>query len=90
MEQYTQILNYASAVCAFFAAVFWFWSAIARAKPTEPESDESGFFPASITVNNGDLAKTLKKQSMLSGIAALFAGLSAILQAVGISIRSFW
>ena len=57
---------------AFVAAVFWFWSAIVRI-PNLLETRLEG--PGSIT-------EIMKKQSRLSAIAAVFAGLSVIAAAV--------
>lgn len=76
-----EFFNYGSVITAFMAAFFWFLSAFVKGASKE-EPDESGMIPASITVNGGDLSETLRKQSKNSAIAAVFAGLAAIFQAL--------
>ena len=60
------------AVLAFVAAGFWFWSAVVRI-PNLLETPLEG---------PGSLTEIMKEQSRLSAIAAVFAGLSAIVAAV--------
>jgi hypothetical protein len=74
-----ELLNYSAVVSAFMAALFWFLSAFVKGKSSE-ERDETGMLQARITINGGDLSETLKKQSKFSAIAAVFAGISALLQ----------
>ena len=60
------------ALLAFVAAGFWFWSAVITI-PDLLNTPMSG---------RGSITDIMKKQSRLSAIAAVFAGLSAIAAAV--------
>lgn len=80
-----EVLNYGAATTAFIAAFFWFLSAFVKGVSKE-KPDESGFISASIIVNGGDLSKTMRKQSKYSAVAAVFAGLAAVLQAMAMLV----
>lgn len=77
----SKTLNLASIFFAFLAAVFWFISAYAYVT-VKDEPDESGWVSATISSDGKDLIKSLKRQSFWSAIAAVCAGLAAILQLV--------
>jgi hypothetical protein len=70
------ILTWGSIVSAVLAAVFWFWSATIRL-PKEITSGYGGVGGSAQT-----LGDKLRLQSRLSAVAASFAGLSALLQAI--------
>ena len=77
-----EILNYSSVITALLAAIFWFISAFAKGGEPSEKPDSSGMTPASILIDGADLKETLKKQSKYSAIAAIFAGIASICQAL--------
>lgn len=81
-----EVLNYLSATLAIIAAFFWFRSAVVKPKSQEKAPDEAGWYSASISVNGSDLSDLLKEQSRRSAVAAVFAGLAAIVQAIAIAL----
>lgn len=70
------MLQWASTISALLAAGFWFWSATIKL----PKEITSGYGGAGGSVQT--LGDKLRFQSRLSAIAAFFAGLSALTQAI--------
>jgi hypothetical protein len=68
--QTESVIQWASAVCALMAALFWLWSAVTKLPPSKITF-------ASID----DILPAIRKQSWRSAVAAIFAALAAILQA---------
>jgi hypothetical protein len=66
------ILEWISIVLAIVAAVFWIWSSVITV-PDIMDTSLSG---------KGSVTDIMRRQSRLSGIAAVFAAVSAILQAI--------
>ena len=79
-----EVLNYLSATFAIIAAFFWFRSAVVKPKPYKDVPAESGWQSASISIDGSELSDLLKEQSRRSAVAAVFAGLAAIVQAIAI------
>jgi len=77
-------LNMLSVTFAFAAAASWFYSAKVRVKPVEDERDEHEMRPATVTVDGADVFKSLRAQSKWSAIAALLAGVAAVLQGMAL------
>lgn len=84
-----QEFNYASAFFAVVAAVLWFWSARVKT-PAEFEvvvevqtSPDGSGIGGGGSVELTELGYALKRQSRRSGWAAVSAGVSAILMALG-------
>jgi hypothetical protein len=70
------ILTWISMISALFAAGFWFWSATIKL----PKEITSGFGGSGGSVQT--LGDKLRFQSRLNAVAAFFAGLAALLQAI--------
>lgn len=70
------IMTWGSIAAALLAAGFWFWSATIRL----PKEITSGYGGSGGSMQT--LGDRLRLQSRLSASAALFAGISAVLQAV--------
>lgn len=70
------IFQWASTIAALLAAGFWFWSAAIKL----PKEITSGYGGVGGSVQT--LGDQLRIQSRLSATAAVFAGLSALTQAV--------
>ena len=75
------ILDIIVIVSAFLASGFWFASGVVRIK-YEPKTNDDGFTEASISRGGSDVFATLDRQSYLSAIAALLAGVSAVSQGI--------
>ena len=69
-------MQWMSTICALLAAGFWFWSATIKL----PKEITSGYGGVGGSVQT--LGDKLRFQSRLSGLAAVFAGLSASSQAL--------
>jgi hypothetical protein len=76
IDEGKMILVWGSIISALLAAGFWFWSSTIKL----PKEITSGYGGAGGSVQV--LGDKLRFQSRLSAIAASFAGLSAVLQAV--------
>jgi hypothetical protein len=70
------ILTWISIISALLAAAFWFWSAAIKL----PKEITSGYGGSGGSVQK--LGDQLRFQSRLSAAAAVFAGLSALSQAI--------
>ena len=79
--------NTLSVLLAFVAAGCWLYSAVVRVKPVEGERDEDGMKPARIVTEGTDLFKSLRAQSLWNAVAASFAGMSAIAQAIALLLK---
>jgi len=99
----TTILDILTAIAAIIAAFIWFKSANVKtpdsfsihvSKPDGPFGEPLGGNPIGATylghAHSKDLqilAESLKKQSRQSAIAAIFAGISAIIQGISIMLK---
>ncbi|MCW5691613.1 MAG: hypothetical protein KIT48_04550 [Pseudolabrys sp.] len=70
------MLQWASTISALLAAGFWFWSATIKL----PKEINSGYGGVGGSVQT--LGDKLRFQSRLSAMAAVFAGISALTQAL--------
>jgi len=75
--EFNEALEHISIISAGFAAIFWFASAIVRItyKPTVNKDDLNN---SATTSSDIDFIKGIKTQSLLSAIAALLTGVSAL------------
>ena len=84
VETVTNYLQYASAFFAFIAALLWLLSALVKL-PKAIEVIDAGYFDEAKPKPSDDLDRLtqgLTRQSQLSAMAALAAGVAAILQRI--------
>ena len=77
------VLEVLAAVFAFIAAVTWACAALTKVKVKE-ETNEAQWQDAQIINGDSDFIATVKRQSRLNALAALFSALSAVF--MGISL----
>lgn len=88
--QWKAILNGAAAAAAFLAAALWWYASIVLVRPGDSE-ERDGWQSAQITVEHTstgpfDPFLTSIKQANMNKWAAMAAGLSALLQGLGLLI----
>lgn len=86
--QIKAILNGAAALSAFVAAALWWYASIVIVRPTD-SADRDGWASAQITVEHQstgpfDPFLTGIKQANMNKWAAIAAGLSALMQGIGL------
>lgn len=80
-------VQYASAIFAAIAACLWFWSALVKV-PRRIQSIDCGSLDPAAPEKMDDidrLTEGLWRQSRLSALAAVAAGIAAVLQAIVIA-----
>ncbi|MES0881697.1 hypothetical protein [Roseibium sp. SCP14] len=80
MEDWVQYLNYGAVVFAFLAAIFWFWSA---------KVPVHKFTGVPWGGNMDELEDAVKRQSVRSAWAAIFAGFAALCQGIALALPNF-